>query len=218
MKIRFTKIKQRKSLTLWGWLVVVICMATITFVWMKTIHNFLAVNKPIDTHILIIEGYVPDFVLIDLAAEAKRNSKILLVCTGLPMSKAIFCDSYKNDAEYNAAALQYFGVDSLQIINAPVSFIEKERTYTTALAAKEKLRENGYTSGKINIICVGTHARRSWYLYRKAFKNDWKVGVLSYQNITYAPESWWHSSEGARDVVYEMFAYLYCVFFFHSSN
>ena len=218
MKIRFTKIKQRKSLTLWSWLVVVVCIATIALLWMKTIHNFLAVNKPLEAHIWIIEGYVPDFVLIDLASEAKRNSELLLICAGLPIKKKTFCDPYDNDADYNAAALRYFGADSLQIISAPASFFDKERTYTTALTAREKLREKGYTSGNINIVCLGTHARRSWDLYRKAFKKDWNVGVITYRNNMYVPELWWHNSEGTRDVVYEMFAYLYCVLFFHPSN
>ena len=213
--MRLTKKKERKCLTLWGWLVVAISFTALFLLWANTIHNFLAVNKPLETNITIIEGYVPDFVLIDLAAEAKRNTALMLVCVGLPIDKSTFCDPYHNNADYNAAALRYFGADSLRVISAPTAFADKERTYVTALSAKEKLREMGYASGNINVVSLGTHARRSWYLYRKAFKHDWSVGIQSYRNNRYASESWWRSSEGARDVVYEMFAYLYCVLFFY---
>lgn len=216
--IQLTKIRNRRCLTLWGWLLLVVCLAVIFLVWVRTIHHFLAVNKPVDTHIRIIEGYVPDFVLSNLAKEAKNNQELLLICAGLPIEKSTFCEPYDNQAEYNAAALLYFGADSVQVISVPAPFTNKDRTYTTALAAMEKLREKGYISGKINIVCFGTHARRSWYIYRKTFKNDWKVGVCSYSNNTYSPELWWHTSEGARDVVYEMFAYLYCLLFFHTSK
>jgi hypothetical protein len=212
MAIRFTVIKTARRLTLTGWLLVASIFVALFFIWMVTIHNFLAVNNPEKTHIWVIEGYVPDSVL-DSIAGLKQDS-LLFLCAGLPLDKGILCPGYSNYAVYNATVLVAKGVDSSQVISAPAELTYTDRTYTTALAVKEKLKSLGYMSGKLNVVCAGTHARRSQLLYRKAFKSEWEVGVMSFPDHLYYG-AWWHSSEGARAVVYEMFAYLYCAIFFH---
>lgn len=215
MGFRLTKVKECRCLTLWGWILILGCIAVAFFVWAVTIHDFLAVNKPLNTNISIVEGYVPDFVLDSIATSTKNNSDLLLVCAGLPVEKGNLCSDYVNYADYNAAALLLKVSDSIRVISAPALYTNKERTYTTALAAKQKLRQMGYTAGNINVLCLGTHARRSRLLYSKAFESEWKVGVIAYPNNTYPADAWWKNSEGARDVIYEMFAYLYCLIFFH---
>ena len=214
MKIRLTKVGTYRRLTLQGWLLITCIIMFFIFVWSITIHDFLAVNKPLETNLWIIEGYVPDFILENIAVEAKKNPDLMLICAGLSIEKTRLFGGYNNYADYNAAILQYVGVDSLQTVSAHAVYADKERTYTTALVAREKLKDLGYVSGNVNVVCVGTHARRSQLLYRKAFKPEWNVGVISYVDNNY-PKQWWRTSEGARAVVYEMFAYLYCVIFFH---
>jgi len=182
--------------------------------WTVTIHQFLAVNKPFHTNIWIVEGYVPDFVLDSVAAVWQTNPSLVIVCVGLPITKGGFCTEFNNVADYNTAFLRATGVDSLQVISVPVQPVDKDRTYTTALATKEKLKKLGYSSGQVNVVCLGTHARRSWLLYRKAYKPEWNVGIISYPNNEY-PQKWWRTSEGVRAVVFEMIAYIYCVVFFH---
>ena len=211
---KLTVEKKVKRLTPIGWILVMFACIVVFLVWMVTIHRFLAVNKPFDTNIWVIEGYVPDFVLDSVADVWKTNPSLIVVCVGLSVRKGKFCTGYGNDADYNTAYLHAKGVDSIQVISAPAQPIDKDRTYTTALVAKEKLKELGVSSGKVNVVCLGTHARRSWLLYRKAFKPEWKVGVISYPNDEY-PKQWWRTSEGARAVVFEMIAYLYCVIFFY---
>jgi hypothetical protein len=210
--IRFTEVKKVRRLTLTGWLLVIFTGVVLFFVWMVTIHDFLAVTKPAKTHIWVIEGYLPDIIL-DNVAQLKHDS-LLFICAGLPLEKGLLCPGYSNYAVYNADMLISKGVDSLRVISAPAKLTSTERTYSTALAVKEKLNSLGFSSGEINVVCAGTHARRSQLLYRKAFKPEWKVGVISFSDHPHY-KAWWHSSEGARAVVYEMFAYLYCAIFFH---
>ena len=214
MVIRLTAVKKKRRLTPVGWLLVMFLCMALFVVWMCTIHQFLAVNKPLNTNIWIVEGYVPDFVLDSVAGVWQTNPSLMMVCVGLPAQKSEFCTGYSNFADYNTAYLRAKGVDSLQVISVPVQPVDKERTYTTALATKEKLTTLGHSSGKVNVVCLGTHARRSLLLYRKAYTSEWKVGVISYPDDEY-PKQWWRTSEGARAVIYEMFAYLYCVIFFH---
>jgi len=206
--------KKVRRLTPTGWLLVMCICIALFFIWRATILHFLAVNKPFDTNIWIVEGYVDDTVLDSVANVWKTNPSLLIVCAGMPVKKGEFCTGYSNAADYNADYLRAQGVDSLQVINALAYPADKERTYTMALASKEKLKALGYTSGQVNIVCMGTHARRSWLLYRKAYKPEWDVGVISYPNDDYS-EQWWRSSEGVRAVLFEMIGYVYCVIFFH---
>ena len=201
-------------MTLWGWLAVLMSITCLVYVWAITIHDFLAKNASVNAPILAIEGYVPDFVLDSVANLWKNDPSLFIVCAGLPIKKGEFCSEYGTEADYNVAVLRIKGVDSLQVVSAPAQPINKDRTYTSALVAKDKLKELGYEPGKVDVVCLGTHARRSQFLYRKAFKAEWNVGVISYADNDY-PEQWWQTSEGARAVVYEMFAYLYCAIFFH---
>jgi len=211
---KLTVEKKVRRLTLTGWLLVICACVALFLVWRATIHQFLAVNKPVDTNIWIVEGYIPDNILDSVAAVWRTNPSLLIVCAGLPVTKGEFCIGFDNAADYNTAYLREIGVDSLQVISALAQPVAKDRTYTMALATKEKLKALGYSSGKINIICQGTHARRSWLLYRKAYQPEWKVGVITYPDDEY-PKQWWRTSEGARAVVFEMIGYIYCVFFFH---
>ncbi len=214
--IRLTKVKESRRLTLWGWILIIACILLLTFVWRITIHDFLAKNKPVNASILVIEGYVSDSVLDSVVVLLKREPPQLVVCAGLPFSKGELCSEYGSNADYNAAMLRTKGVDSsLHIISAPSEFTDKERTYTTALKVKERLKEMGYISGNMNVVCVGTHARRSLLLYRKALGQKWNIGVYSFLDSRYPGNRWWKTSEGARDVVYEMFGYIYCLIFFH---
>ena len=214
MAIRLTVVKKARRLTAFGWLLTVSIFTVLFVVWMFVVHDFLAVNKPENTHIWVIEGYVSDSVLDSVAVMTGFADSLLFICAGLPVDKNFLCPEYNDYATYNADVLKAKGMDSTRVFAAPAEHVYSDRTYSTALNVKEKLKSLGYTSGKFNIVCTGTHARRSQHLYRKAFKSDWKVGVVSFPDHFYRGV-WWRSSEGARAVVYEMFAYLYCVIFFH---
>lgn len=215
MNVKLTKVKECRRLTGWGWLLVIGCLGLFGYIWAVKIHGFLAVYKPLDAKIWVVEGYVLDAALPGVAEAARQNPDLIIVCAGLPIEKGGLCTAYDSYADFNAAALLAEGLDSSRIIAAPAQDTDKERTYLTALAVKEKLQKMGYNEGNINVVCLGTHARRSWLLYRKAFKPDRNVGVITYPNNTYPADAWWKNSNGARDVLYEMFAYLYCLIFFH---
>jgi hypothetical protein len=45
-----------------------------------------------------------------------------------------------------------------------------------------------------------------------------QVGVISVRNPDYDARRWWLYSEGAREVVSEVIAYLYARIFFHPST
>lgn len=215
MNFKLTKVRECRRLTFTGWLILCLLVILLIWIWAISIHGFLAQNKPVDAQILVIEGYVSDSILDSVVLLTKKTSCQLLVCAGLPFAKGDMCSDYHNLADYNSSVLRAKGIDSLLILSAPTVATDKERTYTTALAVKNKLKSMGYDSGSLNVVCGGTHGRRSGLLYRKALNPEWKVGIISFPDNQYNVQAWWHTSEGARAVIYEMFAYLYCFLFFH---
>jgi hypothetical protein len=91
----------------------------------------------------------------------------------------------------------------------------KDRTYHSALAAKEWLGQEGISTGTIDVATLGPHARRSRLLFEKAFGNDMKVGIITLDDVEYDPAHWWRTSEGVREVVGEAIAYVYARILFH---
>ena len=212
MTLRLVRKKERVSLTWCGWLVLLVGLSLIIGMISYNIHDFLAINKPLHAPIIVVEGYIPDAVLKDLA-EVHKNE--IIVCAGLPFEKNNRCSQYDNFADYNAAVLLAAGVDSLYLISAPSHPTLTDRTYTTALAVQQRLNDAGYHSGNLDLVCYGTHARRSGSLYRKAFDPEWEIGAITYSSSLYDHRKWWRNSEGVRAVLYEVFAYLYCLLFFY---
>ena len=59
-----------------------------------------------------------------------------------------------------------------------------------------------------NVATQGPHARRSRWLYQKAFGDSCVVGIIALRNLEYDPAQWWRTSEGVREVIGESLAYL----------
>ena len=60
----------------------------------------------------------------------------------------------------------------------------------------------------MDIVSLGVHARRTWFLYKKVFTSA-SVGIIAIESKNYDPLKWWLYSAGVRGVISEMIAYLY---------
>ena len=70
----------------------------------------------------------------------------------------------------------------------------------------------------VNIVTEDVHARRTRLLFQKALGNGVTVGIIAVPNPDYDAKRWWRYSEGVREVVGEVIAYLYARFFFVPSE
>jgi hypothetical protein len=61
----------------------------------------------------------------------------------------------------------------------------------------------------LDVYSLGPHARRSRWLYQRAFGDAVAVGVIAGVPRAYDPAVWWQSSEGARVVLSELAAWLW---------
>ena len=200
---------RRKSwtLTLRGKLLALAVVVAASYAAIVDAYPFLAVSHPVPANILIVEGWIPTYSLNQAADEFRRGhyQKLLIVCS-----------SSIDGREYEAirAAVMKSGVpaESVETIYYPV--VRKDRTYHTALAAKNWLEEHELPARSINVVTVGPHARRSWLTFEKAFGNSTAVGVIALDDQDYDPQHWWRTSEGVRELLGETIAYVYAKFFF----
>ncbi|MBC8527175.1 MAG: YdcF family protein [Candidatus Cloacimonetes bacterium] len=194
-------------------LLVIVVLLTIFVV--KNIHPFLSIDKPVNSEILIVEGWLPDYALEQAMNEFNDNNYSLLITTGGPLLKGYHLSEYKTEAELAASSLKELGFDEEKVIAVPAPDVIKDRTYSSAKALKEWFMESDLKVKSLNLFSLGAHSRRSWILFQKALGDSIAVGIISAENLSYDPEHWWKSSDGVRTVIGEMIACIYARFFFH---
>ncbi|MGH7994724.1 MAG: hypothetical protein ACREFX_00055 [Opitutaceae bacterium] len=108
-----------------------------------------------------------------------------------------------------AAELDRCGIPADRLILAPVRDVRRDRTYMTALAAREALAEKGIAPRAIDVFTRGAHACRSRMVFEKVFAGRANVGVISWQPKGYEDGPWWDSSERTQDLIKETLGCLY---------
>jgi len=205
--------KAQWGLTLWGWLVVGLVLAVITWLIIIKIHTFLAPVQPVDAQILLLEGWVTDDVIMGAMAEFNQGNYQLLITTGSTLAKGHFLSEYKNFADLAASTLIYLGFDQEKIVSIPSPVVRVNRTYVAALTVGEWLLNSGKSLQGVNVYTYDVHTRRSWLFYRKTLSPGFQVGAIAHYSQFYNPDTWWTSSAGVRTILPEAIAYLYARLF-----
>ena len=213
-----TKRKECRVPTLRGWLVLVLA-ATLTCVWtFKAISPFLAPNRPVESRVLAVEGWLPDYALEQTLGEFRKNHYELLVVTGPPLEKGSYLFEHKTYADLGAATLKRLGLEEKMLVAVPSAHTQKDRTFTSGLALKQWLQQNRPSINAVNVVTLGVHARRTWLLFEKALGPDYSVGIIAATDRDYDTRRWWSSSYGVRSVVGEVIAYAYARFLFSTKT
>jgi DUF218 domain len=173
------------------------------------IHQFLAKNAPIAADILVVEGWLPDYAIEAAMHEFRSGNYLQLVTIGGSIPRGSYLFPYKTFAELAAATLIAIGLESQYLLVVPYNTKGASRTYDSATDLKEWLLLTDLQINSINLLTLGTHSRRSWILFKKAFEPQVKIGVITIDPLHYDPQQWWKSSEGSRTVLSEFIAYLY---------
>ncbi|WP_293126130.1 YdcF family protein [Microcoleus sp. bin38.metabat.b11b12b14.051] len=213
-KIKISLIRRRETwaITWQGWVIAIASLIiTMTFI-ITNIHPFLAVNAPIKADILVVEGWLPDYAVESAIAEFKKGGYRQLVTTGLPVGKGYYLAEYKNYAELTAATCIALGFDKDKVVAVPAPSVVKHRTAASAIALRDWLATSPLKVDSINLYSFGTHARRSWMVFKEVLHPEIKVGIIAAVPQDYNPQEWWKSSEGFRTVTGEIIAYIYARF------
>lgn len=216
-KFKLIAKKNRWGLTWTGRFIILALLVIGFFVFIKTIYSFLAPDRPVQTDILVVEGYLPDYALKQAMDEFKSHSYKYLMVTGKPVDKGYDLSRFKTSDLLSRATFIAMGFDSTKIRTVAIGpDVTIDRTYATALAFKEWLKKEGQQIKSFNLVSYGCHTRRSGLLFSKAFGKEVTIGFISTNGGDYDPAKWYTSSKGFRDVMEELIAWFYARFFFRT--
>ncbi|MCP4745013.1 MAG: hypothetical protein GY874_02575 [Desulfobacteraceae bacterium] len=186
--------------------VILLLLAVIVFM-----HPFLAVNKPIDAKVLVIEGWIPQASL-KYAIEVFKNQPYELILTNGGKLK----DTNKNQSTKTYAGLCKdnlirMGIDENLIIAIPTKNVSSKRTLSYAQSTIDWLRNNRQSTHAVNILTLDAHARKTYVLFKKVSKKQIGIGVISAPATGYNPFYWYFSVKGIGFVIKNFIGYLYAL-------
>lgn len=211
--------RERWGLSWQGWLLLLLATVLLAGFILITVYPFLASTRRVDANVLVVEGWVHDYVIRGAVSEFKGNAYERVFSTGGPTTGS---GGYTWDADTSASVgagqLRAAGIPGQLVQMVPSHFIGRDRTYYSAITLRDWFHQHNMEVRSFNIVAESTHARRTWLLFQEAFGKSVKVGVIAIQNPDYNPGRWWQSSDGFREVVSEAIAYVYAKFFFYPSS
>lgn len=212
---RLVERRERWSLSLRGWIALLLCGAVLIGVLVWGAHPFLAVTDQTETEFLVVEGWVPNYALEESIAKFRAKPYRLMFTVGGDILNGVNVEEGDNQASYAAKRLAWLGMDPklVQSVKSPAKY--RDRTYASATALRTWVEHQNLAMTSFNLVTIGTHARRSRLLFQEAFAGKARVGIIAVEDREYDPKRWWQYSEGVREVISEGAAYLYAKLFFH---
>jgi len=208
--------KERWGLSWKGWIATFILCLGAAFVLAARIYPFLAITQPVDSNLLVVEGWVPNYAINLGATEFATGKYERVLSTGGPVrGMGGYTNDYNTSASVGAGNLRAAGIPAERVQMVPSRGFDRDRTYSAAIALREWLSEHRVEANSFNIVTDGPHARRTRLLFQKAFGDKVKVGIIAAQNPDYDSAHWWRYSEGVKDMEEEILGYLYARLFFH---
>ena len=198
-------------------IILAICIS-VTWAGIRFVQPFLAVTKPVQGQLLVVEGWIPRYGLQQAVSVFRSGHYQRMVTSGCTRMNDLDGLTATNPAVAAAIQVQRYGMDAALVTAVPCPIELKDRTYNSALAVREWCEKSGVSTVSVDVLTSGPHARRSRLLFQAAFGSKTKVGVIAIEDRSYDPAHWWRSSEGVRDVVGEGLAYLYARILFHPSG
>jgi hypothetical protein len=214
-RFHLTTTRMCRVLTPMGWLALLVTFSLVLVSIILFSHEFLAPTKSVKGEVLVVEGWLPDYALVEVKERFEKGKYRLLVTTGGRIGTGYHLSGYKTWASLTAARLNKLGIPPEKIMSTSQSVInKKDRTYHSILALNERFKKDNLLVKSMDVVSLGVHARRTWVLYKKVFASA-SVGIIAIQSKGYDPLKWWLYSAGVRGVISEMIAYLYVQLIFN---
>lgn len=209
--------KERWSLSWRGWLIFAFAAFLAGALLVKGTYPFLAITHRVgDADALVVEGWVHDYAIQAAADEFRSGSYKRVFTTGGPVvGIGGYINDFRTSASVGADLLNNAGVSKEFLQMVPSRTVDRDRTYSSAIALRDWMQEHHVSVKGINIVTENTHARRTRMLFQKALGKAVQVGVIAAPNPDYDNRRWWRYSEGVKDVGSEALAYMYAKLLFH---
>jgi hypothetical protein len=211
--------RERWGLTLKGWFVMGLMLASAGLAGLRAIHPFLAVTAPVETRVVAVEAWVPPVILKGVATHFEDDPGVVFYCTGGPSDEHFDSTRLEDTSAAEAVRLLHrHGIPQDRLRAVPAWVPRRDRTYANAVALRAWFKENKVPVTALNVVTEGLHARRSRLLFQKAFGETVTIGVIAVPDPTYDAEHWWRYSEGIKAVISESAGYLYARLLFQPAE
>lgn len=208
--------KMRWGLSRRGWICLLLILPVFFVLWLIEVFPFFAVTEPVTANLLVVEGWVPEYAIRAAATEFVTGGYRKVISTGGPVQgMGGYVNDYSTAASIGATRLKALDLPANAVEMVPSRVLLRDRTYASAMALRSWLTENYPMEKNVNVVTTDVHARRTRLLFQLALGRNFSVGIIAVPNPDYNPARWWRYSEGVRDVLGEMIAYIYAKFFFH---
>lgn len=211
--------KERWGLTWRGWLIAVLFIVFTAGLFIGKIYPFLAVTDRVDADYLVVEGWVHDSAIQASIKEFKTGHYRLIFTTGGPVrGSGGYTNDFNTSASVAAERLVAAGMANSLVQMVPSRVADRDRTYGSAIALKNWLKQNHLAVHSINVVTEDVHARRTRLLFQRAFGNDLAIGIIAVPATEYDPTHWWVYSEGVEGILMASIAYVYARLLFQPEN
>ncbi len=197
--------RRRRSFTVLYLTLGFLAAALILSLWF--VYPFLAVSHRVDADVLIVEGWVPDYMLPVAVKEFHQGKYTRLFVSGQNDPAADQTTTIP-DAMRTAIRLQELGVPREALLPCPAPFARWLRTSKTAKAVRDKIAELGIKPKGINVITAGPHGRETWVAYQHVFGQEMPIGIISIPRNEYPANRWWMNRQGLYWVAKDIPAWL----------
>jgi len=200
--------------TIFGWVILLFAFVLISILSVSSLYAFLAPNEPVNSRVLVVEGWLTPEELDQAEQEFKNGRYERIVTTGGPIYG---WPELLVDTDYARLAADYLvrrGVQRESISIVPTPNSAQERTFLSAVTFRESAHRLGIQLDAINIFSSGPHARRTRLLYQMALGQKVRVGILAALPSGFDPDAWWRTSIGVETMVFQSlgFVWVKCCF------
>jgi len=213
------KLKLIKKQHIWlptplGLIIITLVLLSSSVFILKNLAHYLAQQQSIKAPILIIEGWISDQALNEAIKHYKTADYKIIITTG-GLIKTRHSTKHKTYADLAAAYLRNNGLNTSNIKSLPTPESAQNRTFLSAVIARDWLQKQNIKAKQINIYSQGVHARRTKALYQMAFGDQYNIGINAAKTIEYTLDNWWKSSTGAKAVITETIGLIWvkCCFY-----
>jgi uncharacterized SAM-binding protein YcdF (DUF218 family) len=168
----------------------------------------LATTDRLPADVLVVEGWIGREGIGAAVHEFERGGYRYIVASG-GLTSGFWEDEPKSYAQMAAGEMLRLGVPRERVLVAYSEDTESRRTFESAVAVRQALRQAAINPKTINVFTFGPHARRSELVFRKVNSAAPEVGVIGWEPAEYQRKPWWKSSERAREVFEEVLGYIY---------
>jgi len=174
---------------------------------------YLAVSQPLGGGVLVVEGWQSHKALKASHDLFHKGGYTMIITTGGPIINE-FDKTSNSYAERATEFLLNTGIPSNKIITASAPASAQDRTFLSAVMARQVILSRLSNTSQFDIVTTGVHARRTHTLYRLAFSEDFKLGIIAVRPERFSLEYWWHTSEGTKAVLSEILSlgWVWCCF------